>query len=166
MLVKTVHRNYPKLLLRKDGLSERGKWNSANGANGEIENVKTLPRLFKDLKEKQFISSCSTSVNGEPRKTKHNGDIERPQVAEWFLKMAAGIDIHNQIRTGSAGLEHVWLTNFFRFIITNAYLANSYIGNFENENPFKIKLANQLATLLESSDQLSVHRLLPLDSNV
>ena len=63
MLVKTAHRNYPKLLLREDGLSERGKWNSANG---EIENVKMLSCLFKDLKEKQFISSCSTSLNGEP----------------------------------------------------------------------------------------------------
>ena len=109
--------------------------------------------------------------------------------------MAAGIDIHNHIRTGSAGLEDVWQTKTYvhrqfagivGFIFTNAYLANSYFGDFKDENvkgvtglhtAFKIKLANQLvifkevnntltrSSLLKSSDQFSVHRLLPLDSN-
>ena len=36
--------------------------------------------LFKDLKEKQFIPSCSTDLNGEPRVTKHHGNIARPRV--------------------------------------------------------------------------------------
>ena len=62
-----------------------------------------LACLFKDLKEKQFISNCSTSLEGEPRVTKHHGEIARPQVAEVYLKMAAGIDIHNHVRTGSSG---------------------------------------------------------------
>ena len=82
MLVKTDHTNYPRYLL---GTSTRGAWNSATA---EIDGVSLLAVKFKDLKEKQFISTCSSSVAGEPRVTRHSGLISRPQVAVDYLKYA------------------------------------------------------------------------------
>ena len=129
MLVKTAHKNYPRLALRENPLKERGQWKSLAG---NIKDVKMMAVLFKDLKEKQFISSCSTDLEGEPRITRHHGNISRPKVAETYLKLAAGIDIHNHVRTGSVGLEDVWRTKEYvhrqfagitGFIFTNAYLA-------------------------------------------
>ena len=66
---------------------------------------------FVDLQPKQFISTCSASTSGEPRITRHHGNILRPQVACEYLKYAASIDIHNHIRTGTSGFEDVWLTH-------------------------------------------------------
>ena len=192
MLVKTAHRNYPKLTLRENKLNQRGQWNSATGT---MDGVEMLACLFKDLKEKQFISNCSTSLEGEPIVTKHHGEIARPQVAEVYLKMAAGIDIHNHVRTGSSGLEDVWQTKNYvhrqfagiiGFIFTNSYLAINYFSNgYSNEKvkgviglhtSFKIKLANQLVTFKDMSNnitrglppanaQLALHQLAPLDLN-
>ena len=62
----------------------------------------------------------------------------RPKVAEAYLKMAAGIDIHNHIRTGTANLEDVWKTKsdinqqiagITGFIFTNTFVAMNYFSN-------------------------------------
>ena len=116
--------------------------------------------LFKDLQEKQFISTCSTSLEGKPRDTKHHGKIKRPKVAEQYLQMAAGIDIHNHVRTGSFGLEDVWSTKDYNqrqfagvlgFAFSNTFLAATYFTQGSQNKSisktrhinFKIKLANQ-----------------------
>ena len=85
----------------------RGEWNSVSG---QIDGVDLLAVRFVDLQVKQFISTCSTSTVGPPRETKHNGFINHPQMAYDYLNNAAGIDIHNHVRTGSFGLEDVWMT--------------------------------------------------------
>ena len=87
---------------------------------------------FRDLKTKDFISTCSSIVPGNPRLTKHSGAVPRPKVAEEYLKYSASIDIHNHYRCGSAALEDVWRTHnphlrqfsgIIGFCFTNAYLA-------------------------------------------
>ena len=50
---------------------------------------------FVDLQTKDFISICSTAIPALPRKTKHHGLVQRPQVAEQYLKHAGAIDVHN-----------------------------------------------------------------------
>ena len=77
MLVKTAYKNYPRLTLRDNRLTAQGQWTSVNT---NIKEVKIMAVLFKGLKEKQFIPSCSTDLNGEPRVTKHHGNIARPRV--------------------------------------------------------------------------------------
>ena len=76
MLVKTAYKDYPRLLLREKTLNNRGEWNSVSG---KVNDIKMMAVLFKDLQEKQFISTCSTSLEGNPRKTKHHGLIKRPK---------------------------------------------------------------------------------------
>ena len=163
MLVKTAYKNYPKSLLREKMLVNRGEWNAVSAS---IDGTKMMAVLFKDLKEKQFVSTCSTSLEGKPRKTKHHGLIKRPKVAEQYLQMAAGIDIHNHVRTGSLGLEDVWSTHNYihrqfagilGFAFTNAFLAATYFQRVQNEKVslkynhvnFKIKLANQMVQYKE-----------------
>ena len=76
--------------------------------------------------------------------------------------MAAGIDIHNHIRTGSLGIEDVWHTRKYihrqfggiiGFAFTNAYLAVKHFSGKSVESEknvcgehtaFKMKLCNQM----------------------
>ena len=105
---------------------------------------------FQDLKKKQFISTCSTILLGNSRKTKYHGDVSRLKVPELYVAHAASVDIHNHVRTGSMGLEDVILTKspeILGFLFTNSYLACKYFkqnqSNLEHI-AFKIALANQL----------------------
>ena len=110
---------------------------------------------FWDLQHKQFISRCSTSVEGDPRRTKHHGNITRTVVAVDYLSYAAGIDIHNHYRMGAGGFEDAWQTNsahirqfagVFSFIFTNAFLAMKHFkkGNNFKHSDLKIALANEM----------------------
>ena len=67
MVVKTAHKMYPVDLLSTHKL-KRGEWVSYTS---EIDGVKLMATSFMDLKLKQFISTCSTSLEGQPRVTKH-----------------------------------------------------------------------------------------------
>ena len=71
MLVKTAHKNFPKLLLHGKELS-RGEWTTVKA---NIKDVGMMAVLFQDIKEKQFIASCSTSLPGNP---------ENPSIMEMF----------------------------------------------------------------------------------
>ena len=62
---------------------------------------------FRDLELKDFTSTCSSSIAGKPKKTKHNGLVPCPRVAEEYLKYSASIDVHNYNCTESAGLEDI-----------------------------------------------------------
>ena len=157
-LVKTAHKNFPSSLLKETDI-ERGEWKSASG---EYEGVPLLAVRFKDLQEKQFVSSCSTSLPGEPQITKNSGQISRPQVAERYLRHAASIDIHNHVRTGGTGLEDVWMTKSYisrqfagvlGFVFSNAYLAFQYFNSDQakhvpytvgDHTKFKMALCTQL----------------------
>ena len=150
MLVKTAHKLYPRFLLREVNL-QRGEWTSLIG---EVDGLKVMATRFLDLKEKMFISSCSTDLDGPPRKTKYHGLIPRPQVAYDYLKSSASIDIHNHFRTGSTGLEDSWLTKsahlrqlagVLGFLFTNSFLAYRHFRKSTMKHSiFKMKLANTL----------------------
>ena len=85
-----------------------------SSANANIKEMKMLGVLFKELKEEQFIASCSNDLNGETTVIKHHGDIVRLKAHETYIKLeVAGIDIHNHVRTGYAGLEDVWKTKSY-----------------------------------------------------
>ena len=100
------HIRYPKELLNSHTL-DRGEWVAYTG---NIDGVQLQACKFVDLKPKQFISTCSTTIPGIPRQTKYHGAVKRPQVAEFYLKYSASIDIHNHVRTGSLGMEDVFMT--------------------------------------------------------
>lgn len=165
MLVKNNHKNFPRAILDGDNL-ERGEWNSAETTqNG----VKLLAVRFKDLKEKYFISTCSTSLPGPPRHTKYHGDVSRPMVAYEYLKYAATIDIHNHVRQGAQGFEDVWQTmnphirqfaGIMSFVLTNSYLAMRY---FQDKSllhtDFNMALSNAMVAYRET--ERMVHRHLP-----
>ena len=76
LLVKTAHKLYPRALLAERELA-RGEWVSATAT---IEDVNLIATKFVDLQVKQFISTCSCTVSGQPHKTKHHGDVSRPKV--------------------------------------------------------------------------------------
>ena len=106
MIVKTVDKRFPREALDSHDLEIR-KWVAYNA---KFDDVKLQVVSFQDIKKKQFISTCSTILPGNPRKTKHLGEVSRPKVAEFYLNHAAAIDIHNLVRTGSMGLEDAILT--------------------------------------------------------
>ena len=103
MLVKTAHKNFPHQLLGNTTL-QRGEWVAYTT---DEDSIKLQACRFKDLKVKDFVSTCSTALPGNPRKTKHHGNVPRPKVAEEYLQYSAAIDIHNHYRCGSAALEDV-----------------------------------------------------------
>ena len=88
-----------------------------------------MPVLFKDLQEKQFISICSTSLEGKPHETKHHGKIKPPKVAEQYLQMAAVVDINNHVRIGSPGLEMsglpktIFTNNLLEFLVFHSAIS-------------------------------------------
>ena len=106
MIVKTAHKRFPREALDSHNL-EIGEWVAYNAT---FDDVKLQAVSFQDIKKKQFISTCSTTVPGNPRKTKHLGEVSRPKVGEFYLNHAAPINIHNHVRTGSMGLEDAILT--------------------------------------------------------
>ena len=76
MLVKTAHHDFPRLLLGGPNL-KCGRWVACSTVKDEI---KLQACLSKDLKVKDFMSTCSTSVPGNPRATRHQGIVNCPQV--------------------------------------------------------------------------------------
>ena len=150
LIVKTAHSRYP-LLMFEQLVIERGEWESMLG---NVDAVDLMAVKFVDLQPKQFISTCSVATCGPPRITKHHGVIPRPKVAFEYLQFAAGIDIHNHLRTGSAGFEDVWLTKspqhrqftgIVGFLFTNAYQASKYFGDKSISHcAFKMDLSNRI----------------------
>ena len=109
----------------------------------------------KDLQEKQFTTTCSTSHEGQLHDTKH-GKIKCPKVVEKYLQMAAVIDVHNHVRTGSSWLEDDWPTKVTFTVSLQKFLVLHLAATYFTEDSdkksiietchvnFKIKLANQL----------------------
>ena len=147
MVVKTAHKRYPREHLNAHQLA-MGEWVAYKAT---LDDVELQAICFQDLKKKQFISTCSTTLPDKPRKTKHHGDVKRPKLAELYLIYAASIDIHNAVRTGSLGLEDVLLTKsphmrqiigILGFLFTNAYLAYRYFKpNQDKLDHLKFKMA-------------------------
>ena len=146
MLVKTAKKNFPCQLLGNTHL-QRGEWLAHTT---EKDSIKLQACRFKDLKVEDFISTCSAALPGNPRKTKHHGNVPRPKVAEEYLQYAAAIDIHNHYPCGSAPLEDVWSTKnpihkpiifYFRLLLYQQLLGNE---TKQLHHQFKIAVANSL----------------------
>ena len=108
-----------------------------------------------------FVSTCSSSIAGKPRKTKHNGLVPCPCVAEEYLKYSASIDVHNHYCTECVGLEDIWhtknpyrqqLAGILGFCFTNGYLVMKYFSNPSlPHSQFKMAAANALAAYKKAS---------------
>ena len=157
MIVKTAHKRFPREALDSHDL-EIGEWVAYNAT---FDDVKLQVVSFQDIKKKQFISTCSTILPGNPRKTRYLGEVSHPKVAEFYLNHVAAIDMDNHIRTGSMGLEDAILTKsphirqftgILGFLFTNAYLAYRYFkptqSSLEHVN-FEMALSNQLIEFKE-----------------
>ena len=135
MLVRTAHKDFPHLLLKESNL-ERGQW----VVYGSKKDGITLQACcFWDLKVKDFISTCATSISGKPRATKHHRLVPQPQVAKHYLKYAVRIDKHNHYWSGSFALKDLWYTKnphykqlagILGFCLANTYLGMKYFSNF------------------------------------
>ena len=86
---------------------ERGQWVTYTAT---VNDRKVQACQFRDLKLKDFVSTCSSLIAGKPRKTKHHGLVSHPHVAEEYLKYSTSIDVHNHYCTGSVDLEDIWQT--------------------------------------------------------
>ena len=127
MLVKTAHRAQR---------AQRAEWMECSNCRNWWCWVTSLS--LSRFAIERFISTCSTAVPSHPQKTKHDGLVPHPQVAETYLKYAASIDIHNHVQTGSSALEDVWkilnpnrcqLAGILHFCLANAFLAMQHFQN-------------------------------------
>ena len=137
---------------------KQGQWVSYTR---NVDGTNIMATSYMDLKKKQFVSTCSTTLHGKPRVTKH-GIVQRPKVAETYLQNAAAIDIHNHVRTGSLGCEDVLLTKspqmrqfsgIIGFLFTNAYLAFKKFKHGEEKTKhvnFKVYLSTALCRYKEN----------------
>ena len=158
-VVKTAHKNFPKVLLADKNLAQ-GEWASAvPTADGT---AKIWSCRYVDRKAFQFIASCSTSLEGEPRVDSHQNTIKRPKVASEYFKNAGAIDRFNHCRTGGFGLENAVNTKdpalrqmcgLFGFIETNSFRSYCYFTANIKHKDFKKTL---VCLLLENSfDQVN-----------
>ena len=157
LIVKTAHKEFPVDLLNSHTLKQ-GQWVSYTR---NVDGTNIMATSYMDLKKKQFVSTCSTTLHGKPRVTKH-GIVQRPKVAETYLQNAAAIDIHNHVRTGSLGCEDVLLTKspqmrqfsgIIGFLFTNAYLAFKKFKHGEEKTKhvnFKVYLSTALCRYKEN----------------
>ena len=81
MLVKTAHEQFPGRLLGQSTLEE----GQGVAYTATVNDHKVQVWQFRELKLKDFISTCYFSIVGKPRKTKHHGLVPRPGVAEEYL---------------------------------------------------------------------------------
>ena len=121
MLVKTAHSKYPKEVFNTITL-ERGEWATLVA---KVDDTDLMAVKFIDLQPKMFTSTCFASTSRRPRNMKHHGQVSQPQVAVDYLDYAAGIDIHNHVRTGSTGFEDAWLTKIILFKHTEATIGKT-----------------------------------------
>ena len=105
MLVKTAHKQFSMCLLGQKTL-EMGQW----VAYTATVNDKVQACQFRDLKLKEFFSTCSSSIAGKPRKTKQHGMVPHPRDVEEYLKYSASTDVHNHYHTRNVGLKDIWHT--------------------------------------------------------
>ena len=93
-----------------------------------------------------------TALPGKSHKTKH-GPVQRPKVADAYLKPATSIKKHNHVRTDSLDLEDPWQTNAIITGMTGFIFTNSYLTLYQfftkrmtmEHHQFKRNLANSMA---------------------
>ena len=99
MLVKRANRQFP-IKAPDSHVLLVGEW-VAYTAN--LDGVELQAVNFQDLEKKQSISTYSTILPCNSRKTKYYGDTSCPKNFELYLTYTTSISIHNHVRTGSIG---------------------------------------------------------------
>ena len=92
-------------------------------ATATIEGVPMIALAWKDKTLKRFLSTCGTTVEGQPHTKKRyhvseGGEsseifcktVKRPKLVEEYFDSASKIDVHNHLRQGSLALEEAWGT--------------------------------------------------------
>ena len=134
ILVKTAHKQFPRHLLGQRTI-ERRKWVAYNAT---VNDHKVQACRVRDLKLKDFFSSCRSSIVWKPRKTKYHGLVPLPRAAEEYVKYFASTDVHNYFHRGIIGLEDIWhlrnpcraqLAGILGFKFINRYLTIKYFSN-------------------------------------
>ncbi|KAL5490747.1 hypothetical protein EMCRGX_G015926 [Ephydatia muelleri] len=97
-----------------------------NAKSVSIWNPHAVPMIalgWKDKTLKRFLSTCGTTVEGQPHTKKRyrvseDGEsseifyktVKRPKLVEEYFDSASKIDVHNHLRQGSLALEEAWGT--------------------------------------------------------
>ena len=94
-----------------------------HAATATIEGVPMIALGWKDKTLKRFLSTCGTTVEGQPHTKKRyrvseDGEsseifyktVKRPKLVEEYFDSASKIDVHNHLRQGSLALEEAWGT--------------------------------------------------------
>ena len=94
-----------------------------HAATATIEGVPMIALGWKDKMLKRFLSTCGTTVEGQPHTKKRyrvseDGEsseifyktVKRPKLVEEYFDSASKIDVHNHLRQGSLALEEAWGT--------------------------------------------------------
>lgn len=140
-IVKTATRNYPIKELRERCPETRGQF--AVATTTVNNNINLTGLSWRDKKVHTFVSTCGTTLEGQPAKKKRtdeNGayiikEVPRPHLVEEYFEGAPAVDIHNHIRQSGLALEEVWNTQRWHhriyasvlgIIETNAFLAFKY----------------------------------------
>ena len=71
---------FPNLTLLAEASLQRGEWQSCTTKMIDGTNLQAV--RFVDLQTKDFLLTCSTAIPDLPRKTKHQGLVQHPQVAD------------------------------------------------------------------------------------
>lgn len=138
-VVKTAHTAFPLKQLTTLCPTNKGQHISATA---EKDGVALNAVAWRDRKVHSFVSTCGTTLAGEPAKKKRYDDnfklyhkaIDRPKLVAMYHDGAPSIDVHNHLRQDGLALEQVWRTDnwhhrvyacVFGIMETNAYLAFS-----------------------------------------
>ncbi|XP_045778132.1 uncharacterized protein LOC123876048 [Maniola jurtina] len=115
-LVKTAHSFYPSSEMATRCPSHKG---ASVVSTAEKDSVHLIACAWRDKKIHTFVSTCGTTLPGQPsRKRRWDDDgnqffreVDRPKLVEQYFDGAGAIDIHNHIRQDGLALEKAWGTH-------------------------------------------------------
>lgn len=155
--------------------SVRGQFKAGTAEHTNLtdqEPVQLLATSWQDHSVLRFISTCGTTLLGQPRQKvmwrndatkshRHIRSIQRPTTVEEYSKVASAVDLHNQYRQGTLELERCvrtnrWeirtLTSLFSMAVTDAFFAQRYFGNDDlKKMPFKVYIREVAKCLIEGT---------------
>ena len=148
-LVKTAHSQFPKKYIEEYPFEHRG---DSIFLRAESNGTEIFATGWNDAKIKMIVSTCGTSLQGEPHEKKcwNNEEssshiyfkkIPRDATTAEYFSMVDRVDYHNRFRQGYLATERSidttrWTMRFFCTIlgmcVTDAYFAQLYFGSKDN----------------------------------
>lgn len=168
--VKIAHRKFPKQHLLSVPMGDRG---SHTALTTTIDNVALRAVAWKDRKRFLFVSTCETTLPGEPcrkRRWRNNPDgttttffrqRARPKVVEAYHNGAQKIDVHNHLRASTHTLRktHRWQLRVFQGIVTmccvDAFLAANKFGHLAIDTKSQMSFTTVVAEELLKTNSTS-----------